>query len=161
MLFLVLLLAALAGAATAVVLAVRGFVAAFRRAGRSRAGWLRVAALLAGAGTIAVYTWGLLHLGVAVLQAEDGGAGSSPIQPCREGGPQLASQVTGYGVSYLPLRFECHLGRGGTYITSSVPGYVNQAAGALGLVTAVCGVLATTTAKRSRPPVAHTTDRDN
>ncbi|MBM7490592.1 hypothetical protein JOD64_001814 [Micromonospora luteifusca] len=155
MLFLVLLLAALAGAATATVLTVRGIRAAFRRGERDRPGWLRTVALLAGAGTVAMYAWGLLHLGYAVLRAEDGGAGSFPIEPCREAGPQRASQVDGYEVSYLPIRFECRVSGGGTYVTSSVPGYVNPSATALGLLTATCGILATTTTQREpSPPVA-------
>ncbi|WP_406072570.1 hypothetical protein [Micromonospora sp. NBC_01638] len=88
-----------------------------------------------------------------MLQAEDGGTGSSPIEPCREAGPQRASQVDGYDVSYLPIRFECRLSSGGTFVTSSVPGYVNPTTAVLGLITATCGILATTTAQRARPPV--------
>ncbi|MEU4553357.1 hypothetical protein [Micromonospora violae] len=149
MLFLLLLLAALGAAALATVLAVRGVRTAARRSGPP--GWLRAVALLAGAGAVAMYAWGLLHLGYAVMRAEDGGAGSAPAGPCREGGSQLASMVDGYGVDFLPLRFECHLSGGGTYVTSSVPGYVNQAAAALGLITAGCAVLTRTTAGRSRP----------
>ncbi|MCG5467891.1 hypothetical protein LADH09A_001740 [Micromonospora sp. LAH09] len=148
MLFLVLLLAALGGAVTATVLAVRGLSAVLAR----REGWLRAAALLAGAGTIAVYAWGLLHVGYAVLRAEDGGAGSFPIEPCREAGPQRASQVIGYDVSYLPVRFECRLSGGGTYVTSSVPGYVNPSTIVLGLITTACGILAATKARPARPP---------
>ncbi|MEU7755267.1 hypothetical protein AB0B57_08680 [Micromonospora sp. NPDC049101] len=152
MLFLVLLLAALGGAVLATTLTVRGLRTVFRSSERS--GWLRAAALLAGAGAVAVYAWGLLHLGYAVLRAEDGGAGSFPIEPCREAGPQRASQVNGYDVRLLPLRFECRLSGGSTYVTSSVPGYVNPSTAALGLITATCGVLATTTARHARPPVA-------
>ncbi|MER7892116.1 hypothetical protein ABTX15_20085 [Micromonospora sp. NPDC094482] len=152
MLFLVLLVASLGGAATAAVLAVRGLVAVFRRNARSRPGWLRAAALLAGAGAVAAYTWGVLHVGYAVMQAEDGGAGSFPIAPCREAGPRLASQVDGYDVSFLPIRFECHLTSGGTYVTSSVPGHVNPTAAGLGLITAGCAVLAAATARRTRAP---------
>ncbi|MEK8109508.1 hypothetical protein NKG94_43040 [Micromonospora sp. M12] len=147
-----MLLAALGGAAIATALTVRGLTAAFRA--NERPGWLRAAAFLAGAATVGVYAWGLLHLGYAVLRAEDGGAGSSPIEPCREAGPQRASQVDGYDVGYLPVRFECHLSGGGTFVTSSVPAYVNPATTVLGLVAATCGVLAATTARRVRPPVA-------
>ncbi|MFG1653857.1 hypothetical protein ACGFIE_28385 [Micromonospora sp. NPDC049275] len=155
MLFLVLLLAALSGVAVAVFLTVRGLRAVVRRSERSRpGGWLRAAALLAGAAAVAMYAWGLLHVGFAVMQAEDGGAGSFPIEPCREAGPQLASRVDGYAVSYLPIRFECRLSDGGTYVTSSVPGYVNPVVAALGLITATSGILGSTTARRARPPVA-------
>ncbi|MFG2048104.1 hypothetical protein ACGFIW_11830 [Micromonospora sp. NPDC048935] len=148
MLFVALLLAALIGAATATVLAVRGLRAVFRKNER-----LRAAALLAGAATVGVYAWGLLHLGHAVLGAEDGGAGSFPIAPCREAGPQWSSQVDGYDVSYLPLRFECHLSGGGAYVTSAVPGYVTPTTIILGLIAATCGALATRTAERTRPSV--------
>ncbi|MEO3771929.1 hypothetical protein [Micromonospora sp. B9E7] len=149
MLFLGLLLAALVGAVIATVLTVRGLRAVFRRSGR-----LRAAALLVGAGTVAVYTWGLLNLGYAVMRAEDGGAGSFPIEPCREVGPQVASMVDGYDVSFLPLHFECHLSGGGSYVTSSVPGYVTPTTIALGLIAVTCGALATRTAERTRPPAA-------
>ena len=152
MLFLGLLLAALGGAVIATVLTVRGFRAVFRSSERS--GRLRAVALLVGAAAVALYAWGLLHLGYAVMRAEDGGAGSSPVEPCREAGPQVASLVVGYDVSFLPLRFECRLSGGGAYVTSSVPGYVNPGTAGLGLVAATCGVLASTTARRVRPPVA-------
>ncbi|MFE9189383.1 hypothetical protein ACFYL6_07230 [Micromonospora sp. NPDC007208] len=152
MLFLGLLLAALGGGVIATVLTVRGLRAVFRS--RERSGRLRAAAFLVGAVAVALYAWGLLHLGYAVLRAEDGGAGSSPIEPCRRAGPQMASLVVGYDVSFLPLRFECRLSGGGSYVTSSVPGYVNQGAAALGVVAATCGALASTTARRVRPPVA-------
>ncbi|MEU8155844.1 hypothetical protein AB0B94_19465 [Micromonospora sp. NPDC048986] len=152
MLFLGLLLAALGGAVMATVLTVRGFRAMFRKSERS--GRLRTAALLLGAGAVAVYAWGLLHLGYAVMQAEDGGAGSAPVGPCRQAGPQVASLVVGYDVSLLPLHFECRLSGGGAYVTSSVPGYVTPATVGLGLVAATCGVLARSTARRVQSPVA-------
>jgi hypothetical protein len=158
MLFLVLLVASLAGAVTATVLTVRGLVAVFRRNGRSGPGRLRAAALLAGAGAVAMYTWGMLHVGYAVMEAEDGGTGSFPIEPCRDAGTQLASRVDGYGVSFLPIHFECHLNSGGTYVTSSVPGYVNPAMAVLGLITAACAIPATT-AKRAHLPASYTVDR--
>ncbi|MGW5558372.1 hypothetical protein ACWER9_14235 [Micromonospora sp. NPDC003944] len=149
MLFLGLILAALVGAVAATILAVRGLSAVFRK----QSGRLGAAALLAGAGTVAVYAWGLLNLGYAVMRAEGGGTDSSPIEPCREVGPQVASMVDGYDVSLLPLHFECHLSGGGSYVTSSVPGYVTPATVALGLVTVACAALATRTAKNAPPPV--------
>jgi len=151
-LFLGLLLAALGGAVIATVLIVRGLRTMIRSSVRSSR--LRAAAFLVGAVAVAMYAWGLLHLGYAVLRAEDGGTGSSPIEPCRQAGPQMASLVVGYDVSFLPLRFECRLSGGGTYVTSSVPGYVNQGTAVLGLVTATCAALANTTARRARRPVA-------
>src|SRR4029077_12636148 len=101
--------------------------------GRSQPVWLRATAFLTGAGAVAIYAWGVLHVGFAVLDAEDEGTDSSPTRPCREGGLERALHVDGYRVSYVPLRFECHLENGGTYATSSVPGYVNPAAAVLGL----------------------------
>ncbi|SCE92872.1 hypothetical protein [Micromonospora chokoriensis] len=149
MLFLGLILAALGGAVAATILAVGGFRAMVRR----QPGRLRAAALLVGAGAVAVYAWGLLHLGYAVMQAENGGTGASPIEPCREVGPQVASMVDGYGVSLFPVHFEFHLTGGGSYVTSSVPGYVTPATVALGLITVICAAFAATTAKQTRPPV--------
>jgi hypothetical protein len=133
MLFLALLLACLVGVVVAAVLARRGFA-------RARSGRLRAVVLLAGAGAVAVYTWGLLHVGWAVARAEDGGTGSAPIGPCA--GPALASQVDGYAVGYLPLRFECRLTGGGAYVAPSVPGYVNPATAVLALTAAGSWILA-------------------
>lgn len=150
MLFLGLILATLAGVVVATILAVRGFRAVIRR----QPGRLRAAALLVGAGAVAVYAWGLLNLAYAVMRAEDGGTGASPIESCREVGPQVASMVDGYGVSLFPMHFECHLTGGGSYVTSSVPGYVTPATVALGLIAVICAALATRTAEKTRPPVA-------
>lgn len=123
----------------------------------SRRGWPRTLALLAGAAAVAVYAWGLLHVGYAVMQAEDGGTGSSPIEPCRAAGPSLASQVDGYAVGFLPLRFECRLSTGGAYASSSVPGYVNPAAAGLALTAAGSWMVARTTARRT---VGYAVDRE-
>ena len=80
------------------------------------------------------------------MQAEDGGASSSPLGPCREAGDQIASRVVGYDVGYVWLRFDCRLSDGGRYTTSAVPGYVNPATAFLG-VTAI--VLAAVPAERA------------
>ncbi|GIF76756.1 hypothetical protein [Asanoa siamensis] len=136
MVFLLLLLASLVGAVVAVVLTVRGVRGLDRR--------LRGIALLAAAGAVAVYTWGLLHVTYAVLRAEDGGTGSSPVEPCRKAGSQRADHVIGYGVSYVPLDVTCHLSDGGSYRASSVPGWVNPAAGVLALTSAATGIAAST-----------------
>ncbi|MEV4536195.1 hypothetical protein AB0J82_20605 [Asanoa sp. NPDC049518] len=97
---------------------------------------LRAVASLAGLAAVVVYAWGLLHVGYAVLRAEDGGTGSSPVEPCRAAGPSLASQVDGYDVDFLPLRFQCRLSGGGAYPAPSVPRYVNPAAAVLVLTAA-------------------------
>ncbi|MER6208189.1 hypothetical protein [Streptomyces sp. NPDC001642] len=101
---------------------------------------LRKLALAAGLAAFALYLWGLLHVLGALIQAEDGGANSSPILPCRttngeEGGPvdPRALDVVDYSVDFVPLRFVCEQTGGGSYATGTVPGYVNPAVGALTL----------------------------
>lgn len=61
---------------------------------------LRGFATLAGLVALVVYTWGLLHLAGAILEAEDGGTGSAPLPPCR--GNEQVVHVVDYSVSYLP-----------------------------------------------------------
>ncbi|QFZ73940.1 hypothetical protein GFH48_12395 [Streptomyces fagopyri] len=93
-------------------------------------GRLRGTAALLGAAAVAVYVWGLLHVAGAVLAAEDGGTDSAPVRPCRTPGWQEWARdpgITGYTVSYLPLRFVCETGDGGRYATGHVPRYVNPA----------------------------------
>ncbi|MFF7054774.1 hypothetical protein ACFY94_41135 [Streptomyces griseorubiginosus] len=92
-------------------------------------------AALAGAATAALYAWGLLHVGGAVLEAEDGGADSSPILPCRD--DERAAHVVDYSVSFLPPDFVCETDDGG-YRAGEVPGYVTPAA--LGLALAAAGL---------------------
>ncbi|GIF64308.1 hypothetical protein Ais01nite_23430 [Asanoa ishikariensis] len=106
--------------------------------------FLKKLRVLAGVGAVAVYAWGLLHVGYAVMRAEDGGTGASPIEPCRAAGPGLASQVDGYAVGFLPLRFECRLSGGGAFTAPSVPGYVNPAAAVLALTAAGSAIVAYT-----------------
>ncbi|MFF3460500.1 hypothetical protein ACFYXH_40730 [Streptomyces sp. NPDC002730] len=107
-----------------------------RRADRQR--WLRSSAALLGAVAAALYTWGLLHVAGSVLDAEDGGTGSSPLRPCRTPGQwERALSVVDYTVDYLPLRFVCETKDGGTYAAESVPGYVNPAVLGFALATAV------------------------
>ena len=146
--FLVLAGASLAGAVAAVVLAVRAFLALRRNRGRPQRGWRRVIALLACSGAVSMYVWGMLHVLGAVMQAEDGGTGSSPLGPCREAGDQIASHVVGYDVGYVWLRFDCRLSDGGTYTTSAVPGYVNPATALLGLTAFVLAAVPAERANR-------------
>lgn len=124
----------LTGFAAVIGLAVHGFVTSFKQgiARSSMKGLLRGYAFLSGAGTLALFMWGILHVGSAVLDAEDGGAGSSPIRPCRhEGRPEIAMHVVDYRVDYLPIRFTCLREDGSGYAADAVPGYVNP--GVLGL----------------------------
>ncbi|MFF7282123.1 hypothetical protein [Streptomyces griseorubiginosus] len=106
---------------------------------RKLASRLRGVAALAGALAVAMYVWGLLHLLGAVLEAEDGGAGSAPLPPCRSG--EQAAQVVDYSVGFLPLSFECELKGGGGYEAADVlPGYVNPVAVGLALAGVGCAV---------------------
>ncbi|WP_329258721.1 hypothetical protein OG223_37920 [Streptomyces sp. NBC_01478] len=105
---------------------------------------LRKLAFAVGLAAFALYLWGLLCVLGAIVQAEDGGADSSPILPCRttngqEGGPEdpRAAQVVDYSVDFAPLRFVCETTGGGGYVTDTVPGYVNPAV--FGLVLAALG----------------------
>ncbi len=93
-------------------------------------------AALAGAATAALYAWGLLYVGGAVLEAEDGGADSSPILPCRA--DERAAHVVDYSVSFLPLDFVCETGDGDSYRAGEVPGYVTPAA--IGFALAAAGL---------------------
>ncbi|MFJ4198159.1 hypothetical protein ACIP2Y_00765 [Streptomyces sviceus] len=99
---------------------------------------LRGTAALAGAGAAAVYAWGLLHLVGAVLEAEDGGMGSSPLPPCR--GNEQAAHVIDYSVNYVPLSFDCETTGGGSYTAEVIPAYVNPVAVGLALAAVGCVV---------------------
>lgn len=55
-------------------------------ADNGRAGLLRSLAAFCGAGACALYGWGLLYVGGAVLTAQDGGTDSAPPQSCRTPG---------------------------------------------------------------------------
>jgi hypothetical protein len=99
---------------------------------------LRGIAVLAGTVAIAVYTWGLLHLAGALLEAEDGGASSAPIPPCR--GNEQAVHVIDYSVSFLPLSFDCEMTGGGSYSSEAIPPYVTPVALGLALAAAACAV---------------------
>jgi len=107
-----------------------------------------------------MYVWGMLHVLGAVMQAEDGGTGSSPLGPCREAGDQIASQVVGYDVGYVGLRFGCRLSDGSTYTTSTVPGYVNPATALLGVTALVLAAVPAERANR-RTPVSPSETHDS
>ena len=101
---------------------------------------LRGIAVLAVNVAIGVYIWGLLHLGGAFIEAEDGGTNSAPIPPCR--GNEQAVHVIDYSVSFLPLSFDCELKGGGSYGSEAIPSYVNPVTLGLALTAAVCAVSA-------------------
>jgi hypothetical protein len=140
MVFLLLLLIP-AGLVVPFALAGYGF-GTLGRVGLRRADrqvWLRSVAALLGAVAAALYTWGLLLVTGAVLDAEDGGTDSSPLRPCRTPGQwERALSVVDYTVDYVPLRFVCETKGGGTYSAESVPGYVNPAVLGFALAAAVC-----------------------
>ncbi|GGU53798.1 hypothetical protein [Streptomyces daghestanicus] len=110
---------------------------------RPPAAGLRTLAWWTGAAAVLLYLWGLLHLAFAVLAAEDGGTGSAPLRPCRAAAhPERAERVTGYSVSYLPLRFRCETPDGDGYPSDAVPGYVTSGAAVLALACAASAVTA-------------------
>lgn len=87
---------------------------------------VRGLAALAAALALGAYGWGLLGVGGAVLEAEDGGTGSAPLRPCRaEGWEREAAAVVGYRVRWVPLEVVCETSDGGSYGSGDVPAYVN------------------------------------
>ncbi|QKV96319.1 hypothetical protein HUT19_35245 [Streptomyces sp. NA02950] len=148
---MLLLLLLPAGLVTAFGLAGHGFSllgrAGLRRTGRDAR--LRVLAALLGGAAAALYTWGLLLVAGAVLEAEDGGTDSSPLRPCRiPGQEERAQHVVDYSVSYVPLRFVCETTGGGSYAAESVPGYVNPAVLGFALAAVVSAGAATLESER-------------
>ncbi|WP_328656815.1 hypothetical protein [Streptomyces sp. NBC_00334] len=102
----------------------------------------RILAGAAGGAAVLLYLWGALCVGLAVMQAEDGGAGSSPPLPCRAGvSPELSGTVVGHSASYLPLGFRCETPDGDGYASADIPGYLNPGVAVLAL-TAVGGAVA-------------------
>ncbi|MFE0628595.1 hypothetical protein ACFW3D_16680 [Streptomyces sp. NPDC058864] len=141
MLFLLPLVLLLTGLVTAIALTGHA-LGALRRPDVRCSGRdvrLRTLAALLGAGSVALYTWGLLHVAGAVIQAEDGGAGSAPLRPCSA--PDRWGQTVGvvdYAVDYVPLRFVCTASDGSSHTSATVPGYVNPAVLGLALTAVVC-----------------------
>ncbi|MGW0814973.1 hypothetical protein ACWD00_17225 [Streptomyces viridiviolaceus] len=104
---------------------------------------LRVVAAVAGAAAALLYAWGVLCVGFAVMEAEDGGAGSAPLMPCRTGvPPELSGRVVDYSVSYLPLRFRCETADGDGYASADIPGHVNPGVAVLALTAVASAVVA-------------------
>jgi len=134
------------------VLVVHGVVTLLRIGlGRTggRVAWVSLLAVFLAAAASGMYTWGLLHVGGAVMEAEDGGTDSSPLRPCRTPGqPHRAEKVVDYSVGFVPLRFVCERDDGGSYVADSVPGYVNPALLGLTLATAACAGGAALDARR-------------
>ncbi|MFC9426772.1 hypothetical protein [Streptomyces sp. NPDC056987] len=86
---------------------------------------VRGAAALAWACAIGAYTWGVLHL--LILDE-----GNQALACQKRLGPEQARSVSGYEYSFLPLSFRCRVTDGPNY-SAVVPGYVNPAAGILGI----------------------------
>ncbi|MFH9492747.1 hypothetical protein ACH4LZ_25585 [Streptomyces halstedii] len=114
----------------------------------SRALRLRSGAASLGAITVALYTWGLLHLAGAVIGADGTGASGSPRPSCRTADQDLWSTVVDSRVDYLPLRFVCETSDGGSYVPDIVPGYIGPAAAAFGLSATVCAAAAAVESER-------------
>ncbi|HLL37142.1 MAG TPA: hypothetical protein VK545_25370 [Streptomyces sp.] len=114
---------------------------------------LRGGAAIAAAVAAGAYGWGLLGVSGAVMQAQDGGTGSAPVQACRTPGQQADGQVTGYHVDWVPLGFVCETSDGGSHGSGDVPAYVNPVAFGAGLAAAggaVCSAYAVELRARQR-----------
>ncbi|MEU2282132.1 hypothetical protein ABZ614_09380 [Streptomyces sp. NPDC013178] len=121
-----------------------------RRAGRTV--WLRSVAALLAAFAAVLYTWGLLNVLYAVMEARENSPEASPAPPCLfPGQEERAASVVGYTVDYVPLRFVCETENGGGYATPAVPGYVNPAVLSFALTAgAVCAGAAALDGRRPR-----------
>lgn len=145
-----LLLLILIGAVTVCGFVGYGF-GSLGRAGLRRSGrqvWLRSVAALLFAFAVAVYTLGLLCAAGAVLSAEDHGASSAPMVPCRSAGDERAAHVVDYTVQFAPLRFVCETKDGGHYASDDVPVWFNLIVLGAGLAAGACAAAATTSLKR-------------
>ncbi|MFF7202456.1 hypothetical protein [Streptomyces sp. NPDC008141] len=142
---LLVLLLALAGLLVTPWVGVRAVVLLIRAgATRSARTGAKGLAVLAWAGAVGVYTWGVLHL--AFLDE------SGQSLACREAvGKETAQRVEGYEPSFVPLHFGCRVD-GGRIHEAAVPGYVNPAAVIFGVI-----AVALTVAVRSHPEPAETT----
>ncbi|MGP2440247.1 hypothetical protein [Streptomyces sp. JW3] len=110
---------------------------------------LRALARTTGAAAAVLYLWGLLGLGLAVLTADDSGADSAPLLPCRTPGLEARwERVVDYAVSFLPLRFRCVTTDGADCTTDAVPGYVNPGVTALALACGAGAVAARAAGRR-------------
>lgn len=110
----VVLLMLLVGAVATPGLALYGIRVLVRaRAAASRAMALLAASALAWATTIALYTWGLLHLLMADDYTEDRACGAA-----------VGKQLVGYEPSYIPLKFDC-VSSDGRSVAVIIPSYVN------------------------------------
>ncbi|MFD8447708.1 hypothetical protein [Streptomyces coelicoflavus] len=162
---LALVLLVLVAAATAAVLR-RGAgtyprhpaAVAAARAPRLPGAPFRGVAGVAGGATALLYLWGLLCVGGAVMEAEDGGTDSVPPRPCRDGvPPERSGQVVDYSVSYLPLGFRCETLDGDGYDSADIPGYLNPGVAVLAL-TAVGSAVAAGYATERRARAAARSD---
>lgn len=120
---LLCLLAVLVAVVSGVVFLGRGLARVWR-GGLARS--LRGLAYVVAAGAAVMYAWGMLYVAGAALEADDGGADSSPIRPCRTGVQERDYWIDDYHVWWVPVRFVCHRSDGSTY-DREVPGYVNPA----------------------------------
>ncbi|MER5664056.1 hypothetical protein [Streptomyces mirabilis] len=142
---LLCLLAVLVAVVSGVVFLGRG-LARVGRGGLARS--LRGLAYVVAAGAAVMYAWGMLYVAGAALDAEDGGADSSPIRPCRTGVRERDYWIDDYHVWWVPVRFVCHRSDGTTY-DREVPGYVNPALAGLTVGAVALAVSARSISARS------------
>ncbi|WP_031090915.1 hypothetical protein [Streptomyces sp. NRRL WC-3549] len=108
-----------------------------REAGRALR--FRCGAAVLGAVAVALYTWGMLHLVGATMDAEDSGTASAPMRSCRTADEARWYRSVDYRVEYIPLRFVCETSDGGSYASDAVPGYIGPAVPAFALAAVGCG----------------------
>ncbi|MFE4823794.1 hypothetical protein ACFRFU_47015 [Streptomyces sp. NPDC056704] len=143
--FLLCLLAVLVAVVSGVVFLGRGLASVWR-GGLARS--LRGLAYVVAAGAAVMYAWGMLYVAGAALEADDGGADSSPIRPCRTGVQERDYWIDDYHVWWVPVRFVCHRSDGTTY-DREVPGYVNPALAGLTVSAVALAVSARSISSRS------------
>lgn len=142
---LLCLLAVLVAVVSGVVFLGRGLARVWR-GGLARS--LRGLAYVVAAGAAVMYAWGMLYVAGAALEADDGGADSSPIRPCRTGVQERDYWIDDYHVWWVPVRFVCHRSDGTTY-DREVPGYVNPALAGLTVSAVALAVSARSVSSRS------------
>ncbi|MGW5354469.1 hypothetical protein ACWERV_28620 [Streptomyces sp. NPDC004031] len=92
---------------------------------------------------------GLLALTLTILDAQDNGADTSPLRPCRVAGhPERAANVTGYRVEYVPLRFVCDTTDGDDYSADAVPGWITPVAAGFAVAGVGCACAAAVEGER-------------
>ncbi|WP_329053204.1 hypothetical protein OG873_27765 [Streptomyces violaceus] len=115
---------------TVLPLTVHGIKRLIRAGRRKETFTARSAAVLSWDATIAMYTWGLLHLFLLDDYARS--------QACRD---SVGDKLSGYAPSFLPLHFGCRTSDG-RVVEAVIPSYINPAVAVLGVCSLVLTGLA-------------------